>query len=71
MHDRQRHVVAPKMTGQDSSGPDGYGHSIWEFDGIDWQLKKNCAEEGAVASAPPSIPGKFKGQLRSTSCVAA
>lgn len=71
MHERQQLVEAPRMAGPDSSGPDGYGHSIWEYDGAEWRLKKNCAVEGAVASQPPSIPGKFKGQLRSTSCVAA
>ncbi len=71
MHDRQQLAADPKMTGQDSSGPEGFGHSIWEFDGAEWQLKKNCAVDGAVAGAPPSVPGKFKGQLRSTSCVAA
>ncbi len=66
----QHSARAPKAQ-VESSGPEGYGHSIWEFDGEHWQLKKTVALEGGIPSAPPSLPGKFKGQLRSTACVAA
>ena len=55
----------------ESSGPEGRGYAIWEYDGADWQLKKNCAVQGAIVGQPPTIPGKFKGQLRATTCVAA
>ena len=61
----------PSSAPPHSSGPEGLGYSVWKFDGQSWQLKKNCAAEGAVLSPPPAIEGKFKGQLRSTACVAA
>jgi hypothetical protein len=59
-----------------SSGPGGnsgsscLGYTMWEFDGQQWQVKKVCAIQGAVTSGPPVIPGRFKGQLRTTACVA-
>ena len=40
----QLQQATPNM-GVPTSGPDGYGHAIWEFDGAEWQLKKNCAAE--------------------------
>jgi hypothetical protein len=43
---------------------------MWEFDGQQWQVKKVSAYQGAVTSEPPAIPGRFKGQLRATACVA-
>jgi len=56
---------------QSSSGPEGLGYTLWEFNGSDWRLKKNCSAEGAMPSEPPSVPGKFADQLRATACVAA
>ena len=61
----------PPLRANYSSGPEGLGYAIWEFDGQAWQLKKNCAVQGATVSAPPEVPGKFKGQLRSTACIVA
>lgn len=54
-----------------SSGPEGLGYTLWRYDGVKWQIKKDCPAEGAVTSLPPAIPGDFEGQLRSTSCVLA
>ena len=45
------------------------GKAIWEFDGKQWALKSLQAENGGVAGDPPSIQGRFKGQLRATPCV--
>lgn len=71
-------ATLPNMTGvrksgqpNQSSGPEGLGYTMWRFDGSQWQMKKDCPAEGAVASLPPAIPGDFEGQLRATSCVLA
>ncbi|QDV45148.1 hypothetical protein Enr13x_50220 [Stieleria neptunia] len=53
-----------------SSGAEGLGYALWRFDGVQWQLKKNCALDGAAVGPPPTVPGKFAGQLRATACVA-
>jgi hypothetical protein len=65
----------PRLAGSsgpsgNSSGPSCLGYTMWEFDGQQWQVKKVSAYQGAVTSEPPAIPGRFKGQLRATACVA-
>lgn len=47
------------------------GYAIWEFKGNAWRLKKDCSVEGGVASEPPSLKGKFDGQLRVTPSITA
>ena len=69
-------VFSPRLAGSsgptgNSSGPSAFGYTMWEFDGERWQVKKVCAHQGAAVSEPPSIPGRFKGQLRATACVPA
>ncbi|QDT12580.1 hypothetical protein [Planctomycetes bacterium K23_9] len=69
-------LTTPRSSGNRSnppptSGPSGCGYSIWQFDGSQWQLKKNCAIGDAQLGEPPAMEGKFKGQLRSTACVVA
>ncbi|QEF97609.1 hypothetical protein Mal15_16500 [Stieleria maiorica] len=54
-----------------SSGPEGFGYTLWRFDGSEWQIKKNCAVDGATVGPTPSVAGEFVGQLRATTCVAA
>ena len=71
-----REAVIPSMNDEESapphtSGPEGLGYTVWRFDGSQWQLKKNCAADGATLSPPPAVEGKFVGQLRATACVAA
>lgn len=61
----------PESNPPPTSGPEGLGYTLWMFDGAQWQLKKDCALEGGMVSPPPSVPGKFKGQLRAIACVAA
>ncbi len=46
------------------------GQAVWEFDGSKWNLKTVEAKNGAVAGSPPVAPGRFKGHLRATPCVA-
>ena len=54
-----------------SSGPEGLGYTLWMFDGQQWTLKKDCALEGALQGQPPTMPGKYKGQLKATACISA
>jgi hypothetical protein len=56
------------------TGDDAYlasGYCLWEFDGSAWMLKKDRCKPGAVPSAPPSTPGRFRGQLRAVMAVPA
>jgi len=46
------------------------GHCVWEYNGTNWSLKKDESENGGIPSVPPQQPGRFKGQLRVTPCVA-
>ena len=65
------HVVMTGGHGHSGGTPPPLGYSVWEYSGQDWALKKVCADNGGVPSEPPTIQGKFKGQLRATPCVAA
>jgi hypothetical protein len=47
------------------------GYVLWEYDGSAWVLKKDRCKPGAVPSAPPSTPGRFRGQLRAVVAVPA
>jgi hypothetical protein len=47
------------------------GYCLWEFDGAAWILKKDRCKPGAVPSAPPATPGRFRGQLRAVMAVPA
>ena len=40
------------------------GYSLWSFDGGVWSLSKNRSAEGYLPSSAPSVPGRFKGQVR-------
>lgn len=46
------------------------GSCTWQFDGSEWVLARVDAKNGGVPGEPPTIPGKFKGHLRVTPCVA-
>ena len=45
------------------------GHALWQYTGEGWALKKDASVEGAVPSQPPTQPGLFVGQIRSTPSV--
>ncbi|MGP0070139.1 MAG: hypothetical protein ACLQGP_41895 [Isosphaeraceae bacterium] len=47
------------------------GYCLWEFDGAAWIVKKDRCKAGYVPSAPPSVPGRFRGQLRAVMSVPA
>lgn len=52
-----------------SSAATAQGTAIWEFDGSTWNVKKIQSDNGGIAGDPPTVPGRFKGQLRATPCV--
>lgn len=41
-----------------------HGYALWEYNGTNWSLKKDCTVVGAVLGGEPRITGKFRGQLR-------
>ncbi|WP_436717818.1 hypothetical protein U8335_14235 [Roseiconus lacunae] len=45
------------------------GRAIWQWSGEQWDLKLIQSDNNGVAGDPPSLPGRFKGQLRATPCV--
>ncbi len=47
-----------------------YGTTLWEFDGAQWNVKLNQPVDGGVVGEPPLLAGRFKGQLRTTPCLA-
>jgi hypothetical protein len=49
---------------------DDCGYVLWEYTGEAWQIKKDESRPGAIPSEPPSVPGRFVGQLRATPSVA-
>jgi hypothetical protein len=59
----------PRTTIGDPAATTGY--CLWEFDGSAWMLKKDRCQPGAVPSAAPSEPGRFRGQLRAVMAVPA
>ena len=40
------------------------GFALWEFQQGQWLLKQDESKPGFRASAPPTSPGSFDGQLR-------
>lgn len=54
-----------------AGGPISAGYCLWEFDGRSWVLKSDRCRQGYVPSAPPAIPGRFRGQLRAVMAVPA
>ena len=68
MWDTQSDVFLGTPTSRGRSAPQGL--TYWEFDGESWQLKSVEANNGGVAGDPPTVPGRFKGQLRATPCLA-
>jgi hypothetical protein len=56
-----------RTTGKVDSAATGY--CLWEFDGAAWILKKDRSDRGHVPSPPPSVPGRFRGQLRAVMSV--
>ena len=44
---------------------DRFGLAVWQFDGTAWRLFSNQSVKGGVP-VPPSVPGEFVGELRST-----
>lgn len=41
------------------------GYCLWEFDGEQWLMKKDCSKASYQPSAPPAVQGTFRGQLKS------
>ena len=58
------------MGGSSNSRSAPEGKATWAYDGEQWVLKSVETQNGGVAGPPPSSPGRFKGQLRVTPCVA-
>lgn len=48
------------------SVPESIGQCVWEFDGKSWNVKSVESEETVEKLEAPTIPGRFKGQLRVT-----
>ncbi|MEZ5945105.1 MAG: hypothetical protein R3C18_27270 [Planctomycetaceae bacterium] len=42
------------------------GYALWEYTGSAWKLRKDASIPGAQPSAPPQMPGLFRGQIRAT-----
>jgi hypothetical protein len=40
------------------------GYSLWAFDGTDWSMAKDRSAEGYRPSSAPTVPGRFRGQVR-------
>lgn len=56
--------VSQMMTTSGFITASGTGYTLWEFDGNNWNIKQDRSIKGFVPSAPPKIPGRFRGQLR-------
>ncbi len=52
------------VAGPTSRGSAKSGYSLWTFDGASWLLTKDRSAPGYLVSATPSVPGRFKGQVR-------
>lgn len=65
MWNEDRNVMSSSSGGRGAS----QGKAIWEFDGAQWKFKQLTAHSEGVPGDPPSVPGRFKGQLRATPCV--
>ena len=55
--------------GLTTRGSSKAGYTLWSFDGTEWSLTKDQSEEGYGPAAPPSVPGRFKGQVRAVLAV--
>lgn len=42
------------------------GHALWRYTAEGWRLKKDASVPGARPGQPPTGPGLFVGQIRST-----
>jgi hypothetical protein len=40
------------------------GYTLWMYDGSEWSMTKDRSAEGYVPSAAPTVPGRFRGQVR-------
>ena len=52
------------VAGPTTRGSAKSGYSLWAFDGSDWTFTKDRSAPGYIASAAPTVPGRFKGQVR-------
>lgn len=61
-------VNDPKDAGiktSDQPGASLTGYCLWEFDGEQWLMKKDCSATDYRPSSPPATQGTFRGQLKS------
>ncbi|CAN5914837.1 hypothetical protein BH23PLA1_BH23PLA1_11340 [soil metagenome] len=65
------HKPIPTVTSSGTVSASGSGYCLWEFDGSSWVLKKDRSASGFVPSSPPTIAGRFRGQLRAIMAVPA
>jgi len=63
--------TAGKITTTGKADCAATGYCLWEFDGSAWILKKDRSDRGHVPSPPPSVPGRFRGHLRTVMSVPA
>jgi hypothetical protein len=40
------------------------GYTLWMFDGSEWSMTKDRSAAGFVPSDAPTVPGRFRGQVR-------
>ncbi len=40
------------------------GYTLWMFDGSEWSMTKDRSAPGYAPSAAPTVPGRFRGQVR-------
>ncbi len=59
------------VAGPTTRGSAKAGYSLWTYDGASWQLTKDQSAEGFKPANPPSVPGRFKGQVRAILAVPA
>ncbi len=45
-----------------------YGYSIWQFDGLSWQIVATKCAAGAVCGLPPQEAGQYVGEHRKKNC---
>lgn len=58
------------VAGPTTRGGAKSGYSLWAFDGSAWRMTKDRSAEGHRASAAPTTPGRFRGQVRAILSVA-
>lgn len=57
------------VAGMTTRGSSKAGYTLWMFDGTQWRLTKDQSAEGYLPGTPPSVPGRFKGQVRAVLAV--